>query len=108
LGAFWEGFALEEIITLLRLTPGECFFWTTHGEAKLDLFVFRDGKRIGFEIKYADAPKITKSMRIAIEDLKLDHLYVVFPGNQSFSMDLGITAVGLESKLLQELASCSF
>lgn len=99
LGAFWEGFALEEIIRSLNLRQEECFFWATHADAELDLFVFKGGKRIGFEFKYVDAPKVTKSMKIAISDLKLDHLYVVFPHNQSFSLADRITALGLETIL---------
>jgi uncharacterized protein len=104
MGASWEGFAIEAITNQLQIRNEECFFWATHSGAELDLLVFRAGKRIGFEIKYTDAPKITKSARIAIEDLTLDHLYIIFPGNQSFPMDKNITAAGLESRLLQELA----
>lgn len=97
LGAFWEGFALEEIIKLYDLRPEECFFWATQADAELDLFIFKDGKRLGFEFKYADAPKITKSMQIAITDLKLDHLTIVYPGKQTFPLTEKITAQGLES-----------
>jgi len=62
------------------------------------LFFIKNGKRLGFEVKYADAPKITKSMRIAIEDLTLDHLYIVYPGKEAFLMEEKITALGIESK----------
>jgi hypothetical protein len=57
----------------------------------------KNGKRIGFEIKYTDAPKITKSMRIALEDLKLDHLIIVYPGKQTFPLADKITVQGLDS-----------
>lgn len=97
LSAFWEGFALEEIIKAYDLNSEECFFWATHADAELDLLIFKDGKRIGFEFKYADVPKITKSMRIALVDLKLDHLIVVYPGNETFPLTENITAQGLES-----------
>lgn len=98
LGASWEGFALEEITKSLETTPEESFFWATHNEAELDLFIMKHGKRLGFEIKYADAPKITKSMRIALDDLALDHLYIVYPGEKTFPMDEKITGMGLYSK----------
>ncbi|NEJ83757.1 DUF4143 domain-containing protein, partial [Rhizobium leguminosarum] len=79
LGSSWEGFALEEIIKQYHALTEECYFWATQAGAELDLLIMKDGKRIGFEFKYTDAPKITPSMRIAIETLKLDHLYIVFP-----------------------------
>jgi predicted AAA+ superfamily ATPase len=97
LGSFWEGFALEEIIKFLGLRSEECFFWATHADAELDLFVILHGKRIGFEFKYADAPKTTKSMRVAITDLKLDHLFIIYPGIEVFPMDEKIIAYGLNS-----------
>lgn len=96
LGAFWEGFALEEIIRRLDANSEECFFWATQADAELDLFIIKHGKRLGFEFKYADVPKITKSMRIALEDLKLDHLYVIYPGKETFALDDKITAQALE------------
>ncbi|MBS1988536.1 ATP-binding protein [Candidatus Dependentiae bacterium] len=97
LGSFWEGFALEEIIKTYDLNSEECFFWATQADAELDLFVFRNGKRLGFEFEYADVPKVTKSMRIAMADLKLDHIMVIYPGKETFSLAENITAHGLES-----------
>ena len=97
LGSFWEGFAFEELVKAYDITPEECFFWATHNEAELDLFILRQGKRLGFEIKYVDAPKITKSMKIAIDTLKLDHLYILYPGKHTFSMEQHISALGIES-----------
>ena len=94
-GALWEGFALEEVINCLQLNSDDCYFWSTHNEAELDLLVFKHGKRLGFEFKYTDSPKVTKSMNIALEDLKLDHLYIIFPGIQHFPLTDNITACGL-------------
>ena len=96
LGSSWEGFALEEIIKQYHALPEECYFWATQAGAELDLLIMKDGKRMGFEFKYTDAPKITPSMRIAIETLKLDHLYIVFPYKEdSFPLAEKITARGL-------------
>lgn len=97
LGAFWEGFALEEVIYASRARAEECYFWATQSGAELDLFIFKDGKRLGFEFKYTDSPKITASMRIVQHDLELDHLYIIFPGKEAFPLAEGITAQGLET-----------
>jgi uncharacterized protein len=50
------------------------------------LLLFRGGRRLGFEFKYSDAPELTKSMRAAMDDLKLDHLFVVYPGGQALKL----------------------
>jgi uncharacterized protein len=97
IGAVWEGFALEEIINTVQANPHDCYFWSTQNEAELDLLIFKNGKRFGFEIKYDDSPNITKSMTIALQDLKLDHLYIVFPGTRIFEMTENITACGLDT-----------
>jgi predicted AAA+ superfamily ATPase len=97
IGPLWEGFALEQIINCLQIRSDDCYFWSTHNEAELDLFVLKNGKRLGFEFKYSDSPKITKSMNIALEDLKLDYLYIIFPGTLSFVMNEKITACGLDA-----------
>ena len=78
-------------------TPGEYYFWSTHSGAELDLLIIKDGKRLGFEFKYADAPRVTKSMRIALKDLKLDHLIIIYPGDKAFPLDISITVHGLET-----------
>jgi uncharacterized protein len=96
MGSFWEGFALEEIIRQIGAAAEECYFWGTQSNAELDLLIVKDGKRTGYEFKYTDAPKITPSMRIACEDLKLDHLYVVYPGNETFPLSEKISVRGLK------------
>ena len=83
-GRSWEGFALEEVIKSLNLRTQECYFWSTHQDAELDLFFQFNGKRIGVEFKYSDQPKLTKSMKIALEELKLDYLFIVTPLNEDF------------------------
>lgn len=93
LGASWEGFAIEQIITLLQAQ--EAYFWATHSGAELDLLVHIRGKRYGFEIKFADAPSVTRSMRIALNDLALDHLWVIYPGHQVYPLDTRITVLPL-------------
>jgi predicted AAA+ superfamily ATPase len=97
LGASWEGFALEEIIRKYRVRAEDCYFWATQSGAELDLLILKEGKRLGFEIKYSDAPKITSSMKIAMKDLHLDHLTIVYPGDKLYDFDSKISVEGLES-----------
>jgi len=92
-GASWEGYAVEEILKALR--PDEAYFWATHNGAELDLLLFKRGRRIGIECKRTDAPTLTPSMRIALADLKLDELHVVYPGEKHYSLAKKIDAVPL-------------
>lgn len=93
LGASWEGYAIEEILQL----AGErnAYFWATQSGAELDLLLRVDGAPYGIEIKYGDAPAITKSMRIALSDLGLRHLFVVYPGEKPYALDERVTVVPL-------------
>ena len=97
LGASWEGFALEEVVRKHNKTPEECFFWSTYSGAELDLMFIESGKRIGFEFKYSDAPKLTKSMQVALEELNLAELYVIHPGKESYLLHDKIKVIGLKS-----------
>ena len=45
------------------------------------------------EVKYQDAPRITPSMRSAIDELSLKHLWVVYPGSKSYVLDEKITVL---------------
>lgn len=94
-GASWEGFAIEQ---LLRISmPDEAYFWATHAGAELDLMMIKDGRRVGVEVKRADAPRLQPSMHIAMRDLKLDALYVVYPGQRRFFLADGIEAIPLSA-----------
>ncbi len=83
-GASWEGFALEETLKLIE--PDGAYFWATHKGAELDLLLFKNGRRIGVEMKRQDAPRLTSSMRSALADLKLDWLTVLYPGSREFDL----------------------
>jgi predicted AAA+ superfamily ATPase len=84
IGASWEGYAIEETIKAVR--PDEAYFWRTHNGAELDLMLLKDGKRIGVECKRKDAPRLTPSMKIAMEDLQLDRLIVFYPGERAYPL----------------------
>jgi hypothetical protein len=96
-GASWEGFALEQVLRIAQ--PDAAYFWATHQGAELDLLLFKDNRRIGVEFKRSDAPKLTPSMRIALEDLKLDALYVVYPGLHRYMLAPHVEAVPLTALL---------
>ncbi|MBI4878819.1 MAG: DUF4143 domain-containing protein [Planctomycetes bacterium] len=83
-GASWEGFVIEETLRLAR--PEAAYFWATHTGAELDLLLFVRGRRIGVEVKFQDAPRLTPSMRSALEDLGLDRLAVLYPGERRYAL----------------------
>jgi predicted AAA+ superfamily ATPase len=101
LGASWEGFVIEHV--LARLDTRDAYFWATHQGAELDLLVFHRGRRMGFEVKFSDAPTVTRSMRIAQQDLGLDSLWVIHPGTESWPMAERVEAVGF-TDLVERLA----
>ena len=96
-GASWEGFALEQVLRIAK--PDQAYFWATHQGAELDLLLFKDQQRIGVEFKRSDAPGLTTSMRVALNDLKLDRLYVVYPGNKRYSLTSQVEVVPLAALL---------
>jgi len=94
-GASWEGYVVEE--TLKAFAPDEAYYWATHGGAELDLLLLKDGRRIGVECKRVDAPRLTPSMRAALEDLELERLFVIYPGSLAYPVADKVMAVPLTS-----------
>lgn len=92
-GASWEGYAVEE--TLKAVQPDETYFWATHQGAELDLLLIKDGRRLGVEIKRMDAPLLTPSMRIALDDLRLEQLVVLYPGKTGYALADRVSVVPL-------------
>ena len=94
--AVWEGFALEQILRISRAP--EAYFWGTQSGAELDLLLLRGGRRIGYEFKYSERPaSVTRSMRVACEDLRLDRLWIVCPGNARTKLDAAIEVCGIDT-----------
>ncbi|MEZ6038036.1 MAG: ATP-binding protein [Planctomycetota bacterium] len=93
LGASWEGFALEHVLTVTG--DRDAYFWGTQAGAELDLLVVRGARRHGFEFKYADAPRVSRSMQVALESLRLERLCVVHPGEGVWPLGERVDAVGL-------------
>lgn len=96
LGISWESFALEQIIRINGYPSGNCYFWSIHEQAELDLLVFHKGQKIGYEFKYKDAPSLTKSMLESITHLELDKLYVIYPGQKTYTLSDKIDVVPLK------------
>jgi predicted AAA+ superfamily ATPase len=92
-GSSWEGFALEEVAG--KLDERDIFFWKTQAGAELDMLAVKGNRKTGFEFKASESPSTSKSMRIAIENLELDNLYVIHPGDNTFPLDEKITAIPL-------------
>lgn len=86
MGASWEGFALENTIQKIRIVSQKFYFWRTHNGAEIDLFWQQNGKNWGIEFKYSDAPRLTKSIHIAINDLEIEHLWIIYPGNKEYRL----------------------
>jgi hypothetical protein len=99
LGASWEGFALEETIKALRLMENEIFFWGVHASAEIDLVFQKNGRLHGVEVKYAQAPGLTSSMRVAFEELALKHLWVIYPGREAYALNKDVTVIPLAEVL---------
>jgi len=92
-GASWEGYVIEE--TIKAVVPDEVYFWATHSGAELDLLLIKNGRRIGVECKRVDAPHLTTSMKIALQDLQLDSLLVIYPGLHPYSLGEKVQAIPL-------------
>jgi len=93
LGASWEGFALEQVLCLAG--SRDAFCWGTHAGAELDLLILRGGRRYGVEFKYSSAPAVTKSLHVALADLKLERAFIVYPGQEAYPVHQKVEVVPL-------------
>ncbi len=99
LGASWEGFAMESVIRHLKADIHDCYFWSTYREAELDLLLVNGSERMGFEFKFSKTPQLTRSMTIALKDLKLKNLTVIYPGEVPIHLTKEVTCIGLKEFL---------
>ncbi len=90
LGASWEGFVIEEILRYAGNAQIEAYSWGLHSGAEIDLLLLHEGKRLGIEVKYSDAPKMTKSLRSAIDALRLDECFIVTANRSGKPMEYEI------------------
>ena len=99
IGGSWEGFVIEQILG--AVPNAKAYYWRTQAGAELDLLMFLNGRRIGIEIKRADAPKMTPSMGAAIEDLELHRLLVVYPGSVRYTLRPKVEVMSLTQCLAE-------
>ena len=104
-GASWEGYVMEELLTILQ--PDKAYFWGTHAGAEIDLLLFKESRRIGVEIKRADAPRLTPSMRIALTDLGLNRLLVIYPGEKRYSLAEKVDVLPLSVLIVEGISGIS-
>ncbi|MGH7149443.1 MAG: DUF4143 domain-containing protein, partial [Planctomycetota bacterium] len=94
-GASWEGFALEQVLRVAGAR--DCYYWGTHAGAELDLLLFRRGRRYGVEFKRSEAPTMTKSLHVALSDLRLDRAWIVYPGTEAYRVHERVEVVPLSA-----------
>jgi predicted AAA+ superfamily ATPase len=97
LGASWEGFVIEQLLQAVE--PDQAYFWATHQGAEIDLLMLRGSRRVGVEIKRGDAPSLTPSMRIALDDLRLTKLWIIYPGQQRYNLNERVTAIPFDEAI---------
>jgi predicted AAA+ superfamily ATPase len=85
---------LEQVLQTLK--PSEAFFWATHSGAEIDLFFLTHGRRLAIEVKFNEAPHVTRSMRMALDDLGLDHLWIIYPGQHVYPVHARISVWPLQ------------
>lgn len=95
LGASWEGFALEEVIKFLEIRENQVYFWGVHTGAEIDLVFEKNGRLYGVEVKYTQAPAISASIKAAIEELSLKHVWIIYPGKQKYPLAKNMTVCPL-------------
>lgn len=92
-GASWEGFCLEQV--LHAVGSDEAHFWATHAGAEIGLVFPLRGRLHGVEAKWREQPRMTRSLHVAIEDLGLEHVWLVYPGRERFPLHERVTALPL-------------
>lgn len=101
-GASWEGFAIEQVLSIVENQA--TYFWATHQGAEIDLVLVRGNRKLGIECKRADAPQINKSIRIALKDLDLQHLFIIYPGSTRFPLSDDVTVVPISDLASREFS----
>ena len=94
-GASWEGYVVEELLRAVE--PDEAYFWATHQGAEIDLVLVKRGRIFGVECKRVDAPRMTPSLHIALADLALERIAVVYPGLRRYALTDRVEAVPLKA-----------
>ena len=102
-GASWEGYIIENAIRALGAEDRQCCFWGAHSGAEIDLLVRQAGRLRALEVKRTSSPTVTRSMRAAVADLKIESLDVIHAGGETFPLAPRIRAVAA-GRMLEDLA----
>jgi predicted AAA+ superfamily ATPase len=103
-GGSWEGLAIENLIAVAgeRAEPS---FYRTSGGAEVDLVLtWADGREWAVEVKRSLAPKLERGLRSALEDLRPERSFIVYPGAERYRLGAGVEAIDLPA-LCAEIAS---
>ncbi len=101
IGSSFEGFAMEQVIHAMDAYEHDCYFWNASSYGEIDLIISKDSKLYGFEFKFSDNVNLDKRWPEMIQDIGLEHLYVISPGEHNYKVADNITALGI--KQLQHL-----
>ena len=104
MGASWEGFVIDQLCAQLPAGASVSFYRTAAG-AELDVVVAAGSRKIGFEIKFSVAPKVTKGFWQSLEDIGVERAYVVAPVADGWPMAQNVDVLPV-SQLPQVLADC--
>ncbi|MBI5097560.1 MAG: ATP-binding protein [Nitrospirae bacterium] len=104
-GASWEGFVIGQVISAFQLvSPGsQAFYWRTAAGAEVDLLIKRGERLIPLEIKLHSSPsrRDVPGLVSCMKDLKLNRGYVLYPGEEEYSIGEGIAVVSTEKLIAQ-------
>lgn len=90
IGASWEGFAVENLLSEVSASLWQPYFYRTQAGAEIDLILVRAGKpEVAIEVKRSSAPKVQKGFHQACDDLKIAHRYIVYPGDEVYRLSNG-------------------
>jgi uncharacterized protein len=101
-GGSWEGFVIENIMSVVPagVLP---YYYRSAGGAEIDLIIEFFGKeKWAIEIKRSSAPSLSRGFFIACDDIKADRRFIVYSGHETFTLQNGITAIGLAA-LMQNI-----
>ena len=100
MGASWEGFAIEQLISSCDSHWTEPFFYRTAAGAEIDLLLDGTTDMQAFEVKFGLSPKLTKGYHNSLGDLGLESGIVVYSGEESYKPSMNAEVKSLSNAML--------
>jgi len=95
LGKSWEGFVIENILSILPNNV-EAYYYRTAAGAEIDLILNISSKeKWAVEIKNGVAPKITSGFHQACVDIGANRKFIIYGGDDDFAVKNDITVISL-------------